>query len=460
MEKNESHNDTIAAVATPPGSGAIGIIRISGPRAVAIASKIFAGNKDPESMPGFTAALGWIERQGERIDEVICLVMRAPLSYTCEDVVEFHCHGGPLTLAAVMEAVLAEGARPAQPGEFTRRAFLSGRIDLARAEAVADLVASQTDQAARAAAAQLGGALSGRLKELRSGLAEVLARLEAGIDFADEEDVEAIGREELVQRLDDLAGNLGALLELARRGMRYREGATVAIAGCANVGKSTLMNRLLGSERVIVTPEPGATRDVVEDGIEIEGMPIRLIDTAGIRAATGTAERIGVDMAKKAVARADLVLFLVDGSQPLSEQDREAAALVSGEAVLVINKCDLPLAADEEEAVALLPGSPLVKISALTGEGVERLLRAVAEKLIGEGPSEETPLAAGSRHAQALAGAIDAVERARRAGVDGLSPEFVASDLRRALDAVGEITGETAPEDLLDLIFSRFCIGK
>lgn len=452
--------DTIAAIATPSGRGAIGIVRVSGPAAIAIAERLFHGRRPATEIAAGTFAHGWIEAEGERLDEVLCLVMRAPASYTGEDVVEFQGHGGPAPIARVLRAVLAAGARPAGPGEFTRRAFLNGRLDLAQAEAVADVIASAGEAAARMATAQLDGGLSRRLGELRERLAELLARLEAEIDFAEDDGVEPLRGEVLGQRLAAATDELRRLIADAGRGRRYREGARVVIAGRPNVGKSTLMNTLLRAERAIVTPIPGTTRDVIEDAFELEGILVRLLDTAGIRSDAGEVERLGVARAREAVAGADLVLFLVDGSRPLGDEDAELRAAITGPLILVVNKCDLPSVIDGEAVSALARGAPIVRISALAGQGVGNLEAAAARALLGDAAPGEDPIVSNSRHADALARTREAVNRARSAASDRLSPEFIAADLRAALTSLGEITGETATDELLDLIFSRFCIGK
>ena len=460
MNVSADDNDTIAAIATAPGRGAIGIIRISGPRAVPIAASVFHGARGVADQSDWSAALGWIEHLGERIDEALCLCMRGPRSYTREDVVELHCHGGPAALHRVLAAVMEAGARPAGPGEFTRRAFLSGRIDLAQAEAVADVIASETAAAARAAAAQLAGGLSRRLGALRENLADLLARIEAGIDFSDEEDVTAITPAELSRRLDDARATLDVLLADAGAGRLLREGARVVIAGRTNVGKSTLMNALLRCERVIVTAVPGSTRDVVEDAVEIMGLPVRLFDTAGIRDDADPVESIGVSMARAALDSCDLALMVVDGSSPLTAEDRAIAATLRGRMALVVNKCDLPPALRPDQVQELAAGAPAVVISALTGQGIADLEREIAAALGAAPSSQEAPLLTNSRHISALRGCREALLSARAAREQGLSDEFAASDLREALSGLGEITGETATEEILGLIFSRFCIGK
>lgn len=451
-------DDTIAAVATPAGRGAIGVVRLSGPEALTIAARLFRG-RDPRDMPGFTAAYGFVEEGGERLDEALCLVMRGPRSYTRQDVVEFQCHGGPVLLRRVLAAMIREGARPAQPGEFTRRAFLAGRIDLAQAEAVADLIAGETAAAARAALDQLSGVLSRDLSALQRRLAEMLARLEAGIDFSDEEDVVAVEPGELSACLAETGAEMSRLIHSAGRGRLLREGARVVIAGLPNVGKSTLMNALIGQERVIVTPLPGTTRDVVEDLIEISGVPVRLFDTAGLREGGDNVEAIGVSRARAALAGADLVLLVLDGAAPISEEDRAIARELERRALIVVNKSDLPPAVEREAIQALAAGGKALRISALTGQGIPELLKEIGQALLGDAGAA-IPAMTNLRHLQALARALSALRGAQNALTKNLSAEFMASDLRLSLTALGEITGATADEDLLDLIFSRFCIGK
>ncbi len=407
-------------------------------------------------MDTYTAARGWIEHRGETVDEALCLVMRGPRSFTGEDVVEFHCHGGPAIIRRTLEAVLDLGARLAAPGEFTRRAFLSGRIDLAQAEAVADMVAGETDASVRAAARQLEGGLSQRLEGLRRTLVETLALLEASVDFSEHEDVQSISREDLEERLDAVICSLAELIDDSGRGRLLREGARLVIAGRPNVGKSTLMNALLRKERVIVTPEPGTTRDIVEEALDIGGVPVRMLDTAGIRAHAGDIEKLGVELAKRAVSDADFVVMMIDGSSALTEDDRLLAEMVEAPAVVAINKSDLPAAVSEEEACKLFPPSAIVRISALQGEGLDGLETAIAG-LIAKGEGER-PLVTNARHEEALNRTREAVTRAREASDQ--SEEFIAVDIRQALEFLFEITGETVTDEVLDHIFSRFCVGK
>ena len=462
MADQLTNPDTIAAVATPAGRGAIGIVRLSGPRALAIAEELFRGKRPVSEIPAFGAALGWVEDQGERLDQALCLVMRAPLSYTREDVVEFHCHGGPEPLRRVLFAVLNRGARLAEPGEFTRRAFLAGRIDLSQAEAVAELISSQSEAQARAALLRLGGQLGRAIGGLRGELIEVLAGLEAGIDFAEEEDVGAMTPEELTGRLSGFLAEVERLLRESERGRVKEEGWSVAIVGRPNVGKSTLMNALLREDRVIVTEHPGTTRDVVEEAIVLEGLLVRLSDTAGIRESAEAVERLSVERSRRAAATADLVLLVLDGSEPLQPEDRELLQEPAGPPrLLVKNKADLDRALSEEEVSRLAAGAPVVAISALTGQGLSELEAGIKE-LAGAGEVGAGPMRAlaNFRQRESLRRAGRALQQAEAALQQGLSDEFVAADLRAAAEALGEITGESVSDQVLDQIFSRFCIGK
>ncbi len=462
MAAHLSDHDTIAAIATPPGRGAIGIVRLSGPDALRIGEELFRGERGLTELKGFAAGLGWIEDRGERLDQALCLVMRAPRSYTREDVVEFHCHGGPEPLRRVIEAVLGRGARLAEPGEFTRRAFLAGRIDLSQAEAVAELIESRTAAQARAALQRLAGGLQDAIGRLREQVLELLAWLEAGIDFAEEEDVPAISRPELASRLSGLQAELQRLWRESERGRVVEEGLSVAIIGRPNVGKSTLMNALLREDRVIVTPHPGTTRDVVEESLNLNGRLVLLRDTAGIRESGDAIEQLSVERSWRAAAGADLVLLLLDGSAPLQPEDSILLAKLGDRPVLLaLNKADLQPALREADANKLCPGAPVVSISALTGQGLGQLEAKIIERFdSGQGLPAESAVLLNLRQRQSLRRAGEALDRAQAALEAKLSDEFVAADLRPALAALGEITGESVSEEILDLIFSRFCIGK
>lgn len=455
-------DDTIAAIATPLGSGGIGIVRVSGPRALAIVHPLFRakGRTGLDRAPSHRMLYGWIEQAGEPVDEVMAVAMRAPHSYTCEDVVEVHCHGGALVTRTVLELALAGGARMAQPGEFTLRAFLNGRLDLTRAEAVNDMVAARSGWGLRASANQLRGRLYGEIQALREDVAQVAALVAAGIDFP-EEDVVFAHREDITRKLRAAESRLTTLLRTAAGGRRLREGLAAAIVGRPNVGKSSLLNALLKESRAIVTEVPGTTRDTLEETLDLGGLTVRLIDTAGIRDTTDTVEREGIVRTRRAVDEADLVLAVLDGSEPLTMEDRQVLALAPpGAAVAVINKRDrMPGAAPEWAGV--LGDLPHVAVSALRGDGVPELEAWIRQWAVAdERPLLEHAVLTNLRQQQAAEAALGAVHSALAAIADGLGDELIAVDLSRALDALGDIVGETTADDLLNRIFSEFCIGK
>ena len=456
-------DDTIAAISTPPGHSGIGIVRISGPDALAIADRVFRPAnpaKIPSRVRSFTTSYGHVVRDGEVVDEVLLTVMRAPRTYTTQDVVEINCHGGISPLRRTLELVLESGARLADPGEFTKRAFLLGRIDLAQAEAALDLIFAQTEDAQKAAARQLQGALSAQVNALRDRLVEILAHLEASIDFGDE-GLELMGLAQVDGHLATVAAELGRLVQGATVGRLLREGLRTAIVGRPNVGKSSLMNALLGQDRVIVTHIPGTTRDVVEERIEVAGVPVVLLDTAGLRATDDPVESIGVARTRNALQDADLALLIVDGSQPLTEEDRALLLeMRQHRALVVINKSDLPRAVNPME-VAELAQTQTVTVSALTGAGLDVLRETIGQRVwTGASRADAGSLVTNVRHKQALERAAQHVQAGRAAIASGLSEEYVAEDLRDALDALGEIVGLTLPEDVIDRIFATFCIGK
>ncbi len=458
-----SLDDTIAAIATPTGEGGIGIVKISGPQAPAILSRLFepAGGRHGR-VAALPRRLTWGRirdpRTGRLVDEVLAVLMPAPHSYTREDVVEIQSHGGIVAVRHILELALWAGARAAGPGEMTLRAFLNGRLDLAQAEAVLDVVTARTDAALRVAVDQLGGHLSARVRPVRARLVGVLAYLEASIDFVEDE----IPPQDIGPSLSHVAAGLVELLATAERGMIYRQGVRAAIVGRPNVGKSSLLNALLRGERAIVTPIPGTTRDTLEETLNLSGVPLILVDTAGIRLhAENEVEQLGIERSRAALQRADLALFVVDGSQPLEALDHAVARLVDTKPALVtINKCDIP----GEGAVAsgdLLPDAPHRRISALTGQGLAELEQAILELLLGgQVNASDTPLVSNPRHKAALSRALDHVRAALDGEQDAVSADLLAIDVRDAVDALGEITGETAGEDLLEAIFSQFCVGK
>jgi tRNA modification GTPase len=438
-------SETIAAVSTPFGEGAIAVLRLSGSRAVEIADAVFQGKKRIAEMASRRQHFGAI-RDGERkLDDVLLTVFRAPHSYTGEDVVEIAGHGGVLIARRVLEVLLQAGARSAEPGEFTQRAYLNAKMDLTQAEAVMDLISAQTDLALQAAGEQLAGRLGEHVRRLREALLELLAHVEAYIDFPDE-DIDPDTGEALLNKLDAARVEIHALLSTAERGKVLREGVRTVIYGAPNVGKSSLLNLLLGQERAIVSARPGTTRDVIEEVINLRGLPLRLIDTAGMRESDDEIERAGMDRTRQQVERADLVLQVVDASEKAGE--RESGAL------LVLNKTDL----GEHTSWSGVEG---VRISCLNGVGVEALAQAIVARVTGGAAAQrDWSLAVNARHADCLQRASGLVEAARDALTSALSPEFVAEELRGALDAVGEIVGKADTEEILGKIFSTFCIGK
>lgn len=455
-----SEQDTICAVSTPPGNGGIGIIRVSGKDAVQISSRVFRPHKEKQlsSEATHTIHYGRIvdPATGETVDEVLVSIMRAPGTYTKEDVVEINCHGGMMPLGRTMALLIAAGARQAEPGEFTKRAFLNGRIDLAQAEAVMDIIRSRTDLAHRAANEQLLGGLSSEAEALRERLVSLLASVEAGIDFP-EEDIETTTGHPLSEEVTRILDDVDTLLSGFTYGRILREGFATAIVGRPNVGKSSLLNALLKRDRAIVTEIPGTTRDVLEEYLNVSGIPLRVLDTAGIRHAHDRIEQEGVRRSLAAIESADIVLVVLDGSEPLTSEDRRVLDEVKGKnAIAVINKADL---AGEMGKLERPPVQ--VAVSCRTGAGLDDLRKSIFD-MVKQGTvmSKEHAWAVNQRHKTALEHAKESLQKARESATSGLSPEFIALDLRGALDSVGLITGATYTEDILEKIFNDFCIGK
>jgi len=453
--------DTIAAIATPYGESAIGIVRLSGSESLQILKKVFK-TKSSQIRPRYAHYGFVVDKNGEPIDEAVVIYYKAPHSYTGEDMVELNLHGNPLILKRVLNRLLEEGARLAEPGEFTKRAFLNGKLDLTQAEAVAELISAKTELARKLALNQLQGALSKEIKPLRGELLMLHALVESSIEF-EEEDIPTITPEELKERLKKILQRVERLLKTAQTGKAIREGLKLAIVGLPNVGKSSLFNRLLGEERAIVTDIAGTTRDYLEETVNLKGVPIRLIDTAGIREAKDTVERIGVERSLQKLKEADIVLFVVDGSKEnLLEEEIKLAQTVakSGKPVLVvINKIDLGRKLQLPENFPL-KGAPIVEVSAKTGEGLEKLGEEIL-KIAGVNAAEGGNIYISVRHENLLKRAKKALENALNY-LEGefYSPEILMLDLREATDALGEIIGEVTTEDVLGQIFSTFCIGK
>jgi len=452
--------DTICAVSTAPGEGGIGIIRVSGGDAVEIASHVFRARAGLDLASAMTHTLHYGQvidpATLEVIDEVLVSIMRAPSTYTREDVVEFNCHGGTMPLWRTMALLIAFGARQAEPGEFTKRAFLRGRIDLAQAEAVMDIISAKTGLAHRAANEQLLGGLSKEITVLRDHVVGILASVEAGIDFP-EEDIETQSNQPLTEAVAALSAQVAELQSGFAAGRILRDGFATAIAGKPNVGKSSLLNALLKQDRAIVTDIPGTTRDVIEEFLNIEGVPIRIVDTAGIRHSHDVVEQEGVRRSHAAIEAADLVLVVLDSSEPLAAEDHQVLKSIAGKkAVLVLNKADKPRKLEQ------IPFPyPQVSLSCLSGEGLTALRNTIAA-LARQGTVQpkEHAWAVNQRHLTALDQAKAGLDRALDSAVAAQSPEFIAVDLRGALDSLGLIIGATYTDDILERIFSDFCIGK
>jgi tRNA modification GTPase len=451
--------DTIAAIATPPGEGGIGIVRVSGSEAFPIAERLFRrqGSKPLQSHRAYFGAIV-DPAAGETLDRALLLPFRAPRSYTGEDVIEFHCHGSPYLLRRVLELVWREGARPAEPGEFTLRAFLNGKLDLAQAEAVADLIRARSEAQLRSALALHEGALSKQVHTLADEVLRLLATVEAHIDFSEE--IGELDPHTLAPAFESLLQRLDSLLQGARAGRILREGARVAIVGRPNVGKSSLLNALLGEERAITTDIPGTTRDTLEESLIVGSVPIVILDTAGLRESADVVEQIGVERARRAAERADLILFVYDLTAPDWDADRALLQTLPADTpkLLVGNKVDAADLAQVQRSRSVFLDSVL--ISALTGAGLDALQEAILTALELQRIGEETPTLTHQRHIQAVKDAKRALEQAREALRQGYPPDLIAVDLRAAWLALGAITGETADETLVQRIFRDFCIGK
>jgi tRNA modification GTPase len=444
-------NDTIVAISTPPGKGGLGIVRISGKEARAVAESVLRFRAGHE-WTSWAAALAELpDAEGRTIDRAVVSFFEGSRSYTAEDVVEISCHGSPVILRYAVERACAAGARLAEPGEFTLRAFLNGRIDLPQAEAVRDLIEATTLYQARIAAGQAEGSVSRRIAPLKSQLVDLIALLEAGIDFA-EDDVTVAADEEILERMAPVSAGIARLVSSFSYGRLVHDGLRLAIVGRPNVGKSSLFNRLLERDRAIVTEVPGTTRDLVSETASLDGIPVRFIDTAGIRASQDRVETLGIERSYEAMADADLTLVVFDLSAPFEQEDRDLAghAASQGRYLLVGNKCDLPRLAE--------PADGFTPVSALTGEGIAEL-RCLIGEIVGSG-EQEPGFITGIRHEKLLRAALDSLERAREAVTRHIPHEMLLLDLYGALESLDGITGATTADDILNLIFSTFCIGK
>jgi tRNA modification GTPase len=457
-------DDTIAAVATPVGQGGIGIVRVSGPLAEKIALRIFRPNRPISHLLSHHLYYGQIIDPKDRsvVDEVLLTIMRKPRTYTREDVLEINCHGGAVVLQRVLELTIRDGARLAEPGEFTRKAFINGRIDLTQAEAVVDIVRSKTEKGLLLAVQQLKGKIYEEVSEIRKRIIHVLSHIEASIDFP-EEDIEILDPDELCSRMETgIIKPLEVIISNYQAGKMYREGLSTIIAGKPNVGKSSLLNVLLRENRAIVTSIPGTTRDVIEEFINIKGIPLKVVDTAGIAPPKDEIEAIGVEMARERLSEAELILLVVDVSNGLGRNDLELYLKVKEKPVIVVlNKIDLVSDSPPPMDLEAFSGKRIVRISALYNQGIDELKEVIFETIVKDGIGPNIPLfVPNARHKTAIEKAIDSLVQAKE-GLNGhISPELIAVDIQSALDHLGELTGITTPDDVLNSIFSQFCIGK
>jgi len=459
-------DDTIAAISTPLGEGGIGIVRLSGKNSIEIAENIFSSPKKRtlQNMKSSSIIYGHIHNPstGEKIDEVLVTVMKSPHSYTKEDVVEINCHGGMNTLRKTLELVLRQGARLADPGEFTRRAFINGRIDLSQAEAILDLIRSKTDESRRIAIEQLHGGLSEKITALRDSLMAICVNVEAYIDFPEDE-IETASKQDLFLSMKDIGRDIETLLKTYDEAKFFREGLSTAIVGRPNVGKSSLLNALLQKDRAIVTDIPGTTRDVIEEYLNIKGLPLRIMDTAGIRDVKDIAEKEGVRRSLRSIENADLVIAIFDQSEPLRDEDFDVMERIKNKtAIAVLNKCDLPAAFSQESFSSfILHASSPLHISATTGDGLEELKEAIFNSCLKDWKEErEGVVVTNLRHKTSIENALKALHRASQALTENQPIEIIAIELRCSLDKLGEIVGTVTTEDILNRIFSDFCIGK
>jgi len=457
--------DTICAISTPPGEAAIGLIRVSGPEAIRIVQQVFRKKPDGslEGQPSHTIHYGLVvdPATAEVVDEVLLSLLRKPRTYTREDMVEISCHGSPLLLIKVVNLLVRHGARLAQPGEFTKRAFLNGRIDLTQAEAVMDMIRCKTEAGLKIAFDQLQGKLGKEIKSINDQLLSLLAHIEADIDFS-EQDLQVISMEEVKNKLVEVLAQICKLLEGWEEGRILRDGVVMAIVGRPNVGKSSLLNAILQEDRAIVASTPGTTRDVLEDWANIRGIAIKLMDTAGLRNTHDPIEIEGVRRAKEAIEKAHLVLLVMDASQPLQEEDHMLMDLLKAKKCIgILNKTDLSEKIEEKKVVERLPNTSLVRISATKHIGLDLLLDAIRDEIFhGQVVVGETPFLVSSRHRQAIEKAHQSIYQAILAIQSEMSSEFLALEIRTAMDHLGEVIGTTTTEDLLDWVFGQFCIGK
>ncbi|MCQ1399020.1 tRNA uridine-5-carboxymethylaminomethyl(34) synthesis GTPase MnmE [Staphylococcus aureus] len=456
--------DTITSISTPMGEGAIGIVRLSGPQAVEIADKLYKGKHLLNDVPSHTINYGHIidPESKEVVEEVMVSVLRAPKTFTREDIIEINCHGGILTINRVLELTMTYGARMAEPGEFTKRAFLNGRIDLSQAEAVMDFIRSKTDRASKVAMNQIEGRLSDLIKKQRQSILEILAQVEVNIDYPEYDDVEDATTEFLLEQSKEIKQEINRLLDTGAQGKIMREGLSTVIVGKPNVGKSSMLNNLIQDNKAIVTEVAGTTRDVLEEYVNVRGVPLRLVDTAGIRETEDIVEKIGVERSRKALSQAGLILFVLNNNEALTQEDYTLYEVVKNEDVIVIvNKMDLEQNIDINEVKDMIGDTPLIQTSMLKQEGIDELEIQIRDLFFGgEVQNQDMTYVSNSRHISLLKQARQTIQDAIDAAESGVPMDMVQIDLTRTWEILGEIIGETASDELIDQLFSQFCLGK
>ncbi|MDG0825874.1 tRNA uridine-5-carboxymethylaminomethyl(34) synthesis GTPase MnmE [Staphylococcus equorum] len=456
--------DTITSISTPMGEGAIGIVRLSGADAVNVADKLFKGKQKLADVTSHTINYGHIidPESEEIIEEVMVSVLRAPKTFTREDIVEINCHGGILTINRVLELTMSNGARMAEPGEFTKRAFLNGRIDLSQAEAVMDFIRSKTDRASKVAMNQIEGRLSDMIKRQRQSILEILAQVEVNIDYPEYDDVEDATTEFLLGKSNEIKEEINKLLETGTQGKIMREGLSTVIVGRPNVGKSSMLNNLIQDNKAIVTEVPGTTRDTLEEYVNVRGVPLRLVDTAGIRETEDIVERIGVERSRKALGEADLILFVLNYNEALSEEDRKLYEVIKNEdAIVIVNKMDLDKQLDIDEVKAMIGDMPLIQTSMLKQEGIDQLEIQIRDLFFGgDVQNQDMTYVSNSRHISLLKEARNTIQDAIDAAKSDIPMDMIQIDLTRTWEILGEIIGESASDELIDQLFSQFCLGK
>ena len=456
--------DTITSISTPMGEGAIGIVRLSGPEAVEIGDKLYKGKKKLKDVPSHTINYGHIidPETDEVVEEVMISVLRAPKTFTREDIIEINCHGGILTINSILELTMTHGARMAEPGEYTKRAFLNGRIDLSQAEAVMDFIRSKTDRASKVAMNQIEGRLSDLIKQQRQSILEILAQVEVNIDYPEYDDVEDATTEFLLAQSKKIKNEIDQLLETGTQGKIMREGLSTVIVGKPNVGKSSMLNNLIQDNKAIVTEVAGTTRDVLEEYVNVRGVPLRLVDTAGIRDTEDIVEKIGVERSRKALSEADLILFVLNNNEPLTEEDRTLYEVIKNEdAIVIVNKTDLDRRLDIEEVKTMIGDTPLIQTSMLKQEGVDELELQIRDLFFGgEVQNQDMTYVSNSRHISLLKQARQTIQDAIDAAEAGIPMDMVQIDLTRTWELLGEIIGESASDELINQLFSQFCLGK